>query len=97
MVETIVAENSGRDFEWANAAEERKRLWKARHAAFYTIVSQREDARAWSSDVCVPVSQLSGRILKTRELLADRSVPAAILGHVGDGNYHFVFAVDWAN
>ncbi len=97
MVEAIVAENGGADFEWANAVEDRNRLWKARHNAFYAVVSQRENARGWSSDVCVPVSQLSNCILKTRELLASCSVPAAILGHVGDGNYHVVFAVDPAN
>ncbi|TNM59314.1 FAD-binding oxidoreductase, partial [Aliirhizobium smilacinae] len=97
MVAAIVGENGGRDFEWANAAEERNRLWKARHNAFYAVVSQRENAKGWSSDVCVPVSQLSGCILKTRELLKDCSVPAAILGHVGDGNYHVVFAVDPSN
>jgi D-lactate dehydrogenase (cytochrome) len=97
MVAAIVEENGGKDFEWANAAEERNRLWKARHNAFYAVVSQRENAKGWSSDVCVPVSQLSGCIVKTRELLADCSVPAAILGHVGDGNYHVVFAVDPQN
>ncbi len=97
MVAAIVEENGGRDFEWANAAEDRNRLWKARHNAFYAVVSQRENAKGWSSDVCVPVSQLSGCILKTRELLKDCSVPAAILGHVGDGNYHVVFAVDPSN
>jgi D-lactate dehydrogenase (cytochrome) len=97
MVAAIVEENGGRDFEWANAPEERTRLWKARHNAFYAVVSQRSNARGWSSDVCVPVSQLSGCILRTRELLRACSVPAAILGHVGDGNYHVVFAVDPAN
>jgi len=97
MVKAIVEENGGKDFEWANAPEERNRLWKARHNAFYAVVSQRPNAKGWSSDVCVPVSQLSGCILKTRELLRGCSVPAAILGHIGDGNYHVVFAVDPGN
>lgn len=94
MVAAIVEDNGGRDFEWANAPEDRNRLWKARHNAFYAVVSQRPNAKGWSSDVCVPVSELSGCIVKTRELLKTCSVPAAILGHVGDGNYHVVFAVD---
>ncbi len=94
MVAAIVEDNGGRDFEWANAPEDRNRLWKARHNAFYAVVSQRPNAKGWSSDVCVPVSELSGCIVKTRELLKSCSVPAAILGHVGDGNYHVVFAVD---
>jgi D-lactate dehydrogenase (cytochrome) len=94
MVAAIVEDNGGRDFEWANAPEDRNRLWKARHNAFYAVVSQRPNAKGWSSDVCVPVSELSGCIVMTRELLKTCSVPAAILGHVGDGNYHVVFAVD---
>lgn len=97
MVSAIVVENGGKDFEWANAPEDRNRLWKARHNAFYAVVSQRPNAKGWSSDVCVPVSQLGACIVKTRELLTECSVPAAILGHVGDGNYHVVFAVDPAN
>ncbi|CAN7618501.1 FAD-binding oxidoreductase [Rhizobium sp. LjRoot254] len=97
MVAAIVEDHGGKDFEWANAPEERNRLWKARHNAFYAVVSQRPNAKGWSSDVCVPVSQLSGCIVKTRELLQGCTVPAAILGHVGDGNYHVVFAVDPTN
>jgi D-lactate dehydrogenase (cytochrome) len=97
MVAAIVADHGGKDFEWANAPEERNRLWKARHNAFYAVVSQRPNAKGWSSDVCVPVSQLSGCIVRTRKLLEGCTVPAAILGHVGDGNYHVVFAVDPAN
>ncbi len=94
MVSAIVEDNGGKDFEWANAPEDRNRLWKARHNAFYAVVSQRRNARGWSSDVCVPVSELSGCIIRTRELLRGCSVPAAILGHVGDGNYHVVFSID---
>ncbi len=94
MVSAIVAENGGKDFKWANAPEERNRLWKARHNAFYAVVSQRPNAKGWSSDVCVPVSRLGDCILETRALLKDCTVPTAILGHVGDGNYHVVFAVD---
>ncbi|PYE92755.1 D-lactate dehydrogenase (cytochrome) [Rhizobium sp. PP-F2F-G38] len=94
MVAAIVEENGGLNFAFASTPEERNRLWKARHNAFYAVVSQRPNARGWSSDVCVPVSELAGCILMTRALLADCSVPAAILGHVGDGNYHVVFAVD---
>ncbi|MDQ1194526.1 FAD-linked oxidase C-terminal domain-containing protein [Agrobacterium sp. SORGH_AS 787] len=97
MVSSIVEENGGQDFEWANTPEDRNRLWKARHNAFYAVVSQRPNAKGWSSDVCVPVSKLGDCIVATRELLKECSVPAAILGHVGDGNYHVVFAVDPAN
>ncbi len=45
----------------------------------------------------MPVSKLSDCIVNTRDLLKGCGVPAAILGHVGDGNYHVVFAVDPGN
>jgi D-lactate dehydrogenase (cytochrome) len=94
LTRSIIQDYGGKDFEWASTPEERSRLWKARHSAFYAVVSQRNNAKGWSSDVCVPVSELSDCILYTRELLKNCTVPAAILGHVGDGNYHVVFAVD---
>jgi D-lactate dehydrogenase (cytochrome) len=94
QVAALAADNGGQDFDRATTPEDRNRLWKARHNAFYAVVSQRPKARGWSSDVCVPVSALAECILFTRELLVDCPVPAAILGHVGDGNYHVVFAID---
>lgn len=97
LVRDIVTENGADDFEAATSLEDRNRLWKARHNAFYAVVSQRPGAKGWSSDVCVPVSELGDCILYTRELLEGCTVPAAILGHVGDGNYHVVFAVDVEN
>lgn len=97
QVREIVGDNQGHGFESAQSAEERNRLWKARHNAFYAVVAQRANAKGWSSDVCVPVSQLGACVVETRALLQESSVPAAILGHVGDGNYHVVFAVDTAN
>ncbi len=97
MVRDIVRENHGKDFAWAETQEERNRLWEARHKAYYAALGQRQGAKGWTSDVCVPVSELSNCILHTRELLAECSVPAVLLGHVGDGNYHVIFAVDSTN
>ncbi len=90
----IVREFGGEDFAWAASPEERSRLWKARHQAYYAVVGQRPGAKGWTSDVCVPVSELAGCVLHARGLLEGCPVPAAILGHVGDGNFHVVFAVD---
>ncbi len=90
----IVREFGGEDFAWAASPEERNRLWKARHQAYHAVVGQRPGAKGWTSDVCVPVSELAGSVLHARALLEGCPVPAAILGHVGDGNFHVVFAVD---
>ncbi len=97
MVQEIVREHQGKDFTWAQTQEERNKLWEARHKAYYAALAQRPGAKGWTSDVCVPVSELSGAIHHARELLAGCGAPAVILGHVGDGNFHVVFAVDPGN
>jgi D-lactate dehydrogenase (cytochrome) len=48
----------------------------------------------WATDVCVPISRLAECIGETKQDLERTSIPATILGHVGDGNFHVVFAID---
>ncbi|SFS09904.1 FAD-binding oxidoreductase [Sphingomonas jatrophae] len=93
-VEALAQGNGGGDFAWSNLAEERARLWKARHEAYYAAVNMRPGAVGWSTDVCVPISRLPDCILETQADLAKASVPATILGHVGDGNFHVIFSID---
>lgn len=93
-VSEIVSDFNAVNFTVAIDAAERSKLWHARHNAFYTVTNQRKNARGWSSDVCVPISELAGCIQYGRKLLSDCPVPAAILGHVGDGNFHVVFSID---
>nr|WP_314469967.1 FAD-linked oxidase C-terminal domain-containing protein [uncultured Sphingomonas sp.] len=93
-VETLATENGGGDFAWSTLAEERARLWKARHEAYWAAVNLRPNAVGWSTDVCVPISRLPACILETQADLATCSVPATIVGHVGDGNFHVIFSID---
>lgn len=94
MVQEIVKEHQGKDFTWAETAEERQKLWAARHKVHYAYLALRPGGKAWTSDVCVPISELTGSILHTRALLDQCSVPTIIVGHVGDGNYHVGFVID---
>ncbi|ONF97038.1 FAD-binding oxidoreductase [Sphingomonas jeddahensis] len=93
-VEALASNNGGGDFAWSNLPEERARLWKARHEAYYAAVNLRTGAVGWSTDVCVPISRLPDCILETQADLATSNVPATILGHVGDGNFHVIFSID---
>ncbi|GKQ55127.1 FAD-binding oxidoreductase [Bradyrhizobium sp. Ce-3] len=90
----IANNNGGIDFRWAERDEDRNRLWAARHSAYKAVVSRRAGCRGWATDVCVPVSALPGSIAHAKSLLSQCTVPAAIMGHVGDGNFHVVFSVD---
>ena len=90
----IASSNGGSEFRWAAREEERSRLWGARHKAYTATVNQRPGAKGWATDVCVPVSALPECIGRAKTLLRKCSVPASIMGHVGDGNFHVVFALD---
>jgi D-lactate dehydrogenase (cytochrome) len=94
LVRQITDEHGGAEFKWADTPEERIHLWHARHNAFYATVALRPDARGWTSDVCVPISQLPECITLTQQLLVGSSIPATIVGHVGDGNFHVIFAIN---
>ncbi|WP_374572708.1 FAD-binding oxidoreductase [Phenylobacterium sp.] len=93
-VAAIAEANGGGAFEWATRAEDRTRLWKARHEAYYAAVGLRPGAVGWPTDVCVPISRLAECIEATKADLATASIPAPIVGHVGDGNFHVLFVLD---
>ena len=80
------------DFEEDEAA--RERLWEARHEAGLAIMALYGGKRPMTTDVCVPISDLPAALGHARETIASRGLDGAILGHVGDGNYHAVFPVD---
>ena len=97
QVETVgqlVKANGGGNFQWASSQEERTRLWKARHEAYYAAVNLRPGAIGWTTDVCVPISRLPECITQTKVDLATASVTGTIVGHVGDGNFHVIFSID---
>ena len=94
QVQAIARENGGRDFQWAIKPEERTRLWRARHDAYFACLQLLPGARALTADVCVPISRLTECIVATQKDVASRNVPTPILGHVGDGNFHCLFLVD---
>lgn len=96
-VHQIVKKHGGGDFQWATEKTERDKLWQARHDAYYASLALRENGAGYVTDVCVPVSELAGCILRTKALLKSTNIPAPLYGHVGDGNYHVVFAIDPEN
>ena len=84
----IVRDFDGSPFEWATVAEERSRLWKARHDVFWALRSFRAGAKVVVTDVCVPISRLAECVVATQQDIAATGLVAPIVGHVGDGNFH---------
>jgi D-lactate dehydrogenase (cytochrome) len=94
IVAGLAAENGGGGFQWSNKPEDRSRLWKARHDAYYATIALRPGGVGWPTDVCVPISRLAECITETKSDLQHSTIPATILGHVGDGNFHVIFVID---
>ena len=69
-------------------AEDRTRLWQARHDVFWALRSYRAGAKVVVSDVCVPISRLAECVLETKRDIERSDLIAPIVGHVGDGNFH---------
>ncbi|MEO8509431.1 MAG: FAD-linked oxidase C-terminal domain-containing protein, partial [Betaproteobacteria bacterium] len=97
MMEAITAEHGGSAFQWATNPEDRSRLWKARHNAYYAALALVPGKQAFSTDACVPISRLADCLLETRAELDREGVVAPIVGHVGDGNFHVLVLFDPAS
>ncbi|MEC3909497.1 FAD-linked oxidase C-terminal domain-containing protein [Sphingobium sp. CR2-8] len=90
----IAQANGGSALEIASQAEDRTRLWKARHNAYFAAKSLRPNALIWSTDVCVPIASLAESVLEAREEIEQQGLLATIVGHVGDGNFHVLFVLN---
>jgi D-lactate dehydrogenase (cytochrome) len=93
-VRAISDEFGGDDFQYAARPEDRTRLWQARHDSHYANMQLRAGAKAWPTDVCVPISRLAECIAETRRDIEDSGLLAPIVGHVGDGNFHVDMVLD---
>ena len=93
-VQEIAAEHAGNAFEWASTPEERTRLWAARHNAYFAAIQSRPGCRAISTDTCVPISRLADCLLESIDEADASGIPYFLVGHVGDGNFHFGYLID---
>jgi len=93
-VQEIAAEHGGPGFTWVTRLEDRMRLWRARHDAYYATLALRPGSKAWTTDACVPISRLADCIVETKEDLAQSTLIGTLVGHVGDGNFHMQYLVD---
>jgi len=92
-VREIADEFGGSDFQWSTRTEDRERLWKARHETIYSNQTLRPGCKAFTTDVCVPISRLADAVLAAREDIDNSFVMGKIIGHVGDGNFHVGYLI----
>ncbi len=97
LVSELAQSHGGTQFEWSTGNEDRQRLWQARHDAFYAALALRPGAKAWTTDVCVPISELADAITQSKDELEAAGLVYTIVGHVGDGNFHAIIVFDPAD
>jgi D-lactate dehydrogenase (cytochrome) len=93
-VGAIATEYGGSGFKWTGRAEERNKLWQARHDAAYATMALRPGCKIWATDVCVPISRLAECLIETKKDTTASDLLAPFVGHVGDGNFHVAFVID---
>jgi len=93
----LAAEFGGGPFDWATKAEDRTRLWQARHDAYWAVMGMRPGARGFATDVCVPISRLAECVIATQRDIRELNLIAPIVGHVGDGNFHVSVLMDMSD
>ena len=94
LVQEIAREFNGSNFEWTIDESERRKLWQARHNAYWAGIAAHPGKRAISTDAAVPLSKLAEAVALTENLLSTSPFPFSILGHVADGNFHAFIVVD---
>ena len=93
-VQEVALEHGASQFSWATDEGDRRKLWHARHRAYDAARATRPGSQGLTTDVCVPVSRLAECILETQADIETLGLPAPIVGHVGDGNFHVAVLVD---
>jgi D-lactate dehydrogenase (cytochrome) len=93
----IVQEFGGSDFEWTSDESERRKLWQARHDAYWSNIHLYPGKRVVSTDMAVPLSKLAEAVETCNSILSKHKFPFSIFGHVADGNFHCMIINDPTN
>lgn len=90
IVQKLAKGAGSKSFEFARSKEEADELWSARKEALWSVMAKKQNDgdHVWTTDVAVPISRLPDIIEETKEAVRKSGLTGAIVGHVGDGNFH---------
>lgn len=94
MLTEIAQDFGGQDPQFSSVLEERNRLWRARHNAYWAMKNLIPNADMVTTDACVPLSRFSECVVNSQKDLEELGLLGAILGHAGDGNFHTQVLID---
>lgn len=94
---SLFAECGGGPLAFAETAEARSALWRARHEAYQAVMALQPGKANMGTDACVPIARLVECVMETKREVAASGLVAALVGHVGDGNFHLGILYDPAD
>ncbi|AXH99810.1 FAD-binding protein [Sporosarcina sp. PTS2304] len=94
FMKDIVADHSCEDIAFESDTAARNQLWDARHNLAYSYITSNPGKKLMVTDVCLPISELAGAVDHARDVISTLDMPAGIVGHVGDGNFHVLLMMD---
>ncbi|KAG2732793.1 hypothetical protein G9P44_003783 [Scheffersomyces stipitis] len=99
VIKKIASSNSLIKFENSHNEEENAILWSARRQGLWStfqygskILEDKNDVQIWTTDIAIPISNLSQVIAETNDDLNNSGYYKrfSVMGHIGDGNCHFL-------
>jgi D-lactate dehydrogenase (cytochrome) len=94
FAESITREHSCHSYAYETDSKERAKLWEARHHLIYAFIHANPGKKVMGTDVCVPLSELAGAVEKARAMMDQAQLDGALMGHIGDGNFHSLVMID---
>jgi D-lactate dehydrogenase (cytochrome) len=90
QVQKLAKSAGSKTFEFAKNEDEALELWSARKEALWSVMAKKQNDgdHVWTTDVAVPISRLPDIVEETKEAISKSGLTGAIVGHVGDGNFH---------
>ena len=80
IVTDIAKRHGGKDLVFAKDEAQGEELWLARKSAHWSAMALVEGGSCYSTDVCVPVSNLPRLVKETKQDLKDNGVVGPLLG-----------------
>ena len=94
MVQMIASDHGGPTFPGQPSRRIATSFGGRAMTSYYADKALREGGQLWATDVCVPISRLAECITETQKDIAASFLPAPIVGHAGDGNFHVGFMLN---
>lgn len=90
IVQKLSKSAGSKTFEFAKSQDEADELWSARKEALWSVMAKKKEDgdHVWTTDVAVPISRLPDIVEETKAAVSKSGLTGAIVGHVGDGNFH---------